>query len=359
MKKTIRCATIFLLLFLLQTLCPDYFIAATYKYLDNHGEWHQTTELFTIPDDAEEIVIVDDPQPRENRPHPPENKLPKRSPGKNNIEEARNATVTIESSCGQGSGFFVTEDGYLLTNKHVIDCSESIKQTSQVLNERKAELDREEREISEERKRLDRIATILRSQRSSADPEDIAAYSVGKRRWEEQVVDHIRRKNALEEGYKALNAYKRKINGPQRIRIFLVDNEELRASIVSISPLFDIALLGVYGNEFPFLEPARASKIRYGTPLFAIGSPLSPRLRHTVTSGVFSGLREIGDKAYIQTDAEVNIGNSGGPLITSDGKVIGINTFKLRNAEGISFAIPIDVAIEEFSAHLGGYYDDF
>jgi S1-C subfamily serine protease len=327
--------------------------------LDNNGEWHQANELSTIPDDAKEIVIVDDPQPRGNRRRPLDNKLPRRSPGKNPIEEARNATVTIESSCGQGSGFFVTEDGYLLTNKHVIDCSESIKQTSQILSERKAELDREELELSEERKRLDSVETILRSQGSSVDPEEIAAYSVDKRRWEARVVYHIRRKEALEEGYKALNAYERKTSGPQRIRVFLVDNEELRATIVSISPLFDIALLGVYGNEFPFIEPARASKIRYGTPLFAIGSPLSPHLRHTVTSGVFSGLREIGGMAYIQTDAEVNKGNSGGPLITSGGRVIGINTFKLRNAEGISFAIPIDVAIEEFSAHLSGYYDDF
>ena len=82
--------------------------------------------------------------------------------------------------------------------------------------------------------------------------------------------------------------------------------------------------------------------------MFAIGSPLG--LSHSVTSGVFSAHRG----KLLQTSAQVNPGNSGGPLLTEDGKVIGINTLKLmeEGVEGISFAIPINVAIEEFKFHL-------
>jgi S1-C subfamily serine protease len=77
--------------------------------------------------------------------------------------------------------------------------------------------------------------------------------------------------------------------------------------------------------------------------------------RHTVTSGIFSGYRKLGDIAIIQTNAQINPGNSGGPLITGEGKVVGINTSKMvaRGIEGLGFAIPIDVALREFADELG------
>ena len=71
-------------------------------------------------------------------------------------------------------------------------------------------------------------------------------------------------------------------------------------------------------------------------------------LKHTVTSGIVSGLRKYNGNVYIQTDAPINPGNSGGPLIDMDGKILGVNTAVARNAVGIGFAIPIKTVFDEF-----------
>jgi S1-C subfamily serine protease len=82
--------------------------------------------------------------------------------------------------------------------------------------------------------------------------------------------------------------------------------------------------------------------------VFAIGSPLG--VGDSVSSGVISGY----DNDYIRTDAKIYFGNSGGPLITADGKVIGINTLKLmtQKFEGMGFAIPVRRAFQEFNKYL-------
>ena len=104
-----------------------------------------------------------------------------------------------------------------------------------------------------------------------------------------------------------------------------------------------------------------SDKIRVGETVYAIGNPIGFEFRRTVTSGIISAknrsikLEEGEEKSYmsdlIQTDATINPGNSGGPLITPSGEVIGINTVKISSAEGIGFAIPIDIVkpiIESF-----------
>ncbi|MEN6473731.1 MAG: trypsin-like peptidase domain-containing protein, partial [Syntrophaceae bacterium] len=80
----------------------------------------------------------------------------------------------------------------------------------------------------------------------------------------------------------------------------------------------------------------------------ALGSPLG--LSNTVTSGVFSAYRRKTDtdETYLQFDAAVNPGNSGGPLIDKEGNVLGVNTMGILQAEGLGFAIPIDVVFEDF-----------
>jgi serine protease Do len=89
--------------------------------------------------------------------------------------------------------------------------------------------------------------------------------------------------------------------------------------------------------------------LAHGEPLYAIGNPIN--FAHSVTSGVFSGFRE----DLIQSSAQVNPGNSGGPLITKEGDVIGVNTKKIvhQEVEGISFAIPIHIVLNEFNNYLG------
>ena len=85
-----------------------------------------------------------------------------------------------------------------------------------------------------------------------------------------------------------------------------------------------------------------------GDPVFAVGSPA--RLQNSVTSGVFSGF----EQGFLQTNAQIYPGNSGGPLVTEKGRVIGINTFKkiTHKFEGLGFAIPVTVIWREFEDYL-------
>lgn len=96
-----------------------------------------------------------------------------------------------------------------------------------------------------------------------------------------------------------------------------------------------------------------SDNIRVGEKVYAIGNPIGFEFERTVTSGIISAvnrtikIEEDEDVSYmsnlIQTDATINLGNSGGPLINIDGEVIGINTIKISSAEGIGFAVPINL----------------
>ena len=121
--------------------------------------------------------------------------------------------------------------------------------------------------------------------------------------------------------------------------------------LVIESDKYDLALLKLDKFKTPCIEIGDPSKAALGEQVFAIGSPLSIELNNSVSSGVLSAFRG----HIIQTDAAINPDNSGGPLITKEGKVIGINTGIIRdeNAEGLGFAININTAIEELRAFLG------
>jgi serine protease Do len=134
-----------------------------------------------------------------------------------------------------------------------------------------------------------------------------------------------------------------------RIRISLVDGREFDASLIGADPNNDIAVLRVDTQEkLPWIPPGTSSDLMVGEPVIAIGNPFG--LSHTVTTGVISALdRSIRaeDRVYhgfLQTDASINPGNSGGPLLNAEGKLIAINTAVYNRAQGIGFAIPIDVA---------------
>jgi S1-C subfamily serine protease len=110
-----------------------------------------------------------------------------------------------------------------------------------------------------------------------------------------------------------------------------------------------LALLRLKGYKTPYIPRGNAHGLHHGQPLYAIGNSLD--MGHTVTSGIFSGRRA----DLLQTNAQINPGNSGGPLITEDGRVIGINTSKVvhSSVEGVGFAIPIHVVMTEFGAYIG------
>lgn len=139
------------------------------------------------------------------------------------------------------------------------------------------------------------------------------------------------------------------------IRISLDDGRSFNATIVGEDRYSDVALLEIQGDDLKALTLADSDETRVGDFVVAIGNPF--RLQHTVTSGIVSALgrKNLDIEAiedFIQTDASINQGNSGGPLINFHGEVIGINTAIIGDSNGsvgIGFAIPSNLVKETIS----------
>jgi serine protease Do len=149
------------------------------------------------------------------------------------------------------------------------------------------------------------------------------------------------------------------VGGANRIKITLSDGREFDATLVGADSNNDLAVLKIDGAEkLPWTAPGTSKDLLVGEPVIAIGNPFG--LSNTVTTGVVSALdRSIhtDDRTFygfIQTDASINPGNSGGPLLNAEGTLIGVNTAIYQGAQGIGFAIPIDVAhrvVDQLLAH--------
>ncbi len=184
-------------------------------------------------------------------------------PPQNALEKARNATVLVQSSKGVGSGFFITKDGFILTNKLIVN------------------------------------------------PEGMH-------------------------------------------RIVLIDGTRLEVQGVrEISGKCDIALLKLEGYHCPCIEPFDARRLPAKSSLYAIGMPMG--LTHTISAGIYSGIKPMDDMNYIQTTATVTYINSGGPLVTPFGRVVGVNTQKFvgQGGEGRHYAVFIPDVLADFRKSLG------
>jgi serine protease Do len=138
------------------------------------------------------------------------------------------------------------------------------------------------------------------------------------------------------------------VSKADEILVVLSDKREFKGKLIGSDERTDVALVKIEAAGLPFLKAGDVDKLRVGEWVMAIGSPFG--LDQTVTAGIVSAKnREIGDfLQFIQTDAAVNVGNSGGPLLNVRGEVVGINSRILAPSggfQGISLAIPIDEAI--------------
>lgn len=153
------------------------------------------------------------------------------------------------------------------------------------------------------------------------------------------------------EGYIVTNNHV--IENSDKINIVLNDNREFEAKLIGTDPSTDIALLKINAEEsLPFIKWGNSDQLRLGQWVLAVGNPFN--LTSTVTAGIVSaksrGIRIINNRlpieSFIQTDAAVNPGNSGGALVNTDGELVGINTAiasKTGSYSGYSFAVPVSI----------------
>jgi len=301
------------------------------------------------------------------------------------VDRVNKATVMVKTPISIGSGFFVTNTGYILTNRHVIDKSETLvpdfeknlqkghsylDKGTDLMRQMKKQLAEYEQSLEQQGQELNHLRNWLRdTERRIASGGSFPALeeSFESRRLEynrkvqiynrlleqhkQLRMDFERVKNQVgslqEKVTKKEEEYSKVLYEPL-FKVMLSDGSEHRAYKVAMSTKYDVGLLKIDGLKTPCVEVGDPQRIQKGCTVFAIGSPLG--LSNSVTSGVFSAHRE----DMLQTSAPINIGNSGGPLLTEDGKVIGINTQKMvgPGVEGISFAIPIDVALKEMGVYI-------
>lgn len=160
--------------------------------------------------------------------------------------------------------------------------------------------------------------------------------------------------------------------------ITLENGYTYEGSVVWCDSDLDLSITKINATKLPYATIGDSSNLKAGETVYAIGNPIGYEFRKTITSGIISStnrsirFEENNNVVYmtdlIQTDASINPGNSGGPLLRPNGEVIGVNTVKITSAEGIGFAVPVNVVkpvIENFvtnnsfnEAYLGIYAYD-
>lgn len=330
-----------------------------YRYKNKDGVWVFTDRPEKVPPEARKTKPPDAPPPK--APTNLVRQFAKRFHPANSVERAVLATVVVESPLGSGTGFFLTDSGHILTNAHLLRKTNrqqtSDKEYFDALAARVGKaadsLEREKIRLANVRKQLDHMATMARNgTRAFKD-----YYSEKEAAYAQWLITHQERQTDLDTARRRLaearrqNRYKTNAAAVRRnFTVRLVDGSQMTARLVALSDRYDLAMLKIDGLVSPSIPIRLHGRLIQSERVFAVGNPVS--LDYSVSSGIFSGYRN----GYLQTDAKVYPGNSGGPLLDAEGRVVGITTYKeiTRKFEGLGFAIPIQKAINLFNRHLPG-----
>lgn len=355
------------LILLLCVACPGA-QADIYRYQDAQGGWH-FTDSPPAGSGADMILdITETTKKKKTRTSFSEDlatQLEETFAPTTPIAEATLAVVTVRSGSGEGSGFFCSEDGYILTNRHVVRPSETpqFQEREDTAKGQEEELQSLEANLQEGRGQL----RLMEKDLEGYDRVIEGAKDDNTRTWAQsahkRLAQHYRtEKDKVGAMSESLRSIKRDLRKTRRdlnwtrnseavtstFDVIVKGGGEHKASLVATSLEHDLALLKIDGYRTPFLPFDETAPLPQGIRVYAIGNPLG--MQDSVTSGVVTQITA----EHIVTDAQILPGNSGGPLITESGEVIGINVAKNVAAgnsmysAGFGKAIPISVAQQEF-----------
>ena len=338
-----------------------------FRFQDDQGNWHFTD----APSERYESSVVPGITTSKSAPQPsaPTDDLADRLRSTfepiTPIAYATLAVVSIKTASGEASGFFCSEQGYILTNKHVVrpDTAGTEEARKDSIQDQSAQLSTLTKSLDQAR---DQVRLMDRDLKGYADLIENAREN-DTRSWAKDAHQRLSQRYRAERGRisimdRDVRALKSELRSAQQelsyhhrfaaakdhFDIVLKDGTELVASLVDTSDTQDLALLKLDGYRTPFLKLASAGSLSQGIRVFAIGNPLG--LQDTVTSGVVTQIAP----EHLLTDAQILPGSSGGPLILESGEVIGINVSRRvaagtsKYSAGFGKAIPSALALKEF-----------
>ncbi|MCV6604150.1 MAG: trypsin-like peptidase domain-containing protein [Porticoccaceae bacterium] len=341
-----------------------------YKYKDKNGRWVYTDKK--PGDDKNAATIGEQKTSNSNTDSDPKvdlkQELETRYATDSAELKASLAVVTVRTSTGTGSGFFVTDNGYLVTNKHVVRPKgfSNWQQQEQQLNREQHNLKQRFSNLKEEKSRIASNERTLRQMKESLENPGLYRNPPTREEYETHMTNHKQRQKDYKRKFREARQQERELKKRQRdfalagssasvakrFTLILKDGRRLKANLVKVSKNHDLALLKLNGYHTPFLTPADYKWPRQSQPVFAIGSPLSEN--NSITAGKVTSVK----KDRILVDAMILSGNSGGPLVDDNGDLLGVNTQRLidhrfNGANSFGVAIPQEVVIEEFGKYIG------
>ncbi len=254
------------------------------------------------------------------------------------VEAAQRATVFIRTAWGLGSGFIIDSDCHVVTNRHVVE-TDAARVTANVDHNPEIQTG-----IANTQQRLQNAIIAAQLHRR------VLAGQPGNNLELLELDAHIRQmqQDLMNLPQQVDADFTKRVNDADHsgFSVVLLDGTHYEGLHARLSESADLAVFQLPATNCPFILADRNAALRVSQRVYTIGNPSG--LVYTVTTGVVSGMRELNGRIYVQTDAPINPGNSGGPLITEQGRVIGINSMVMRGVQGIGFAIPIDVVFTEF-----------
>lgn len=321
--------------------------AGLYRWQDDAGQWHFTDRppagMSAQPPSAGAT----------SAPARLDERLAQRFQPGTPIEWASLAVVAIKTPLSTGSGFFISPQGHLLTNRHVVRPEQGPAQTQATERLARAEaqlaalagrLDQERAYLDAAQAELQRMAETLEGDRHDS-PRHLD-YQARQGRYQQRLENYHEQRQTLERQQRDLRQRRAELGFQhsaatlrRQFTLTLKDGSELRARLLTLARDQDLALLKVEGQRTPYIEAADAASPGQGTPVYAIGSPWG--MQDAVTAGVITRSRD----DYLVSDTQVQPGNSGGPLLDEQGRWLGVNTARLGRAgetAGFGLAIPVN-----------------